>query len=71
MEGVKEKTGFEMERAIKLLSNRTKNINFRVNPELKELFEEVCKREGITVSDCLNYLMLMYTQEKGMIEEEE
>ena len=67
MEGVKKKTGFEMERTIKLLSNRTKNINFRVNPELKELFEEVCKREGITVSDCLNYLMLKYLQEKGKI----
>ena len=62
-----ERKNLEMEKFIKLLSNRTKNMNFRVNPKLKELFEETCKEEEITVSDCLNYLMLKYLQEKGKI----
>ncbi|SMO59885.1 RelB antitoxin [Balnearium lithotrophicum] len=64
-----EKEKIEMEKFIKLLSNRTKNLNFRVNPKLKKLFEETCQKEGLTVSDCLNYLMLKYIQEKNGIKD--
>jgi len=66
-DGMEKKSELEMEEIVKLLSNRTKNMNFRVNPQLKELFEKACQKEGITVSDCLNYLMLKYAQEKGII----
>jgi len=65
----KKETKIEIEEIVKLLSNRTKNMNFRVNPRLKELFEKACQSEGITVSDCLNYLMLKYVQEKGFVKD--
>ena len=62
-----EKKELEMEKFIKLLSKREKSMSFRINPFLKELFEETCQEEEITPSDCLNYLIIKYLQDKGKI----
>ncbi len=63
----KESNKIEMEKFVKLLSRREKSMSFRINPSLKEIFEETCKEEGITPSDCLNYLIIRYLQEKGKL----
>ena len=57
----------ETEKLVKLLSRREKSISFRINPVLKELFEKTCEEEDITPSDCLNYLVIKYLQEKGKL----
>ena len=63
----KETNKIEMEKFVKLLSRREKSMSFRINPSLKEIFEETCKEEEITPSDCLNYLIIRYLQEKGKL----
>jgi len=57
----------ETEKLVKLLSRREKSISFRINPVLKELFEKTCEEEDITPSDCLNYLVIKYLQEKDKL----
>jgi hypothetical protein len=67
MEDGMERKNLEMEKFVKLLSKREKSMSFRLNPVLKELFEKTCQEEDITPSDCLNYLIIKYLQEKGRL----
>lgn len=42
---------------------------FRTNKDLSSDFDEICNRNGLSASSCLNRLLFLYVQNDSMIQQ--